>query len=138
MTGEITLRGRVLPVGGIRDKVLAAQRAGIHTVVLPKRNEKDLEDVPEDVREALHFEPVGTFDEAMAIAFGEPSAPPAKGRGRSRAKRSATRPKVSKTASKKRAGRKATGKAAARKVAPKKRKSPKSPPRKASGRRRRT
>ena len=138
MTGEITLRGRVLPVGGIRDKVLAAQRAGIHTVVLPKRNEKDLEDVPEDVREALHFEPVGTFDEAMAIAFGEPSAPPAKGRGRSRAKRSATRSKVSKTASKKRAGRKATGKAAARKVAPKKRKSPKSPSRKASGRRRRT
>ena len=138
MTGEITLRGRVLPVGGIRDKVLAAQRAGIHTVVLPKRNEKDLEDVPEDVREALHFEPVGTFDEAMAIAFGEPPAPPAKGRGRSRAKRSATRSKVSKTASKKRAGRKATGKAAARKVAPKKRKSPKSPSRKASGRRRRT
>ena len=138
MTGEITLRGRVLPVGGIRDKVLAAQRAGIHTVVLPKRNEKDLEDVPEDVREALRFEPVGTFDEAMAIAFGEPSAPPAKQRGRSRAKRFATPSKVSKTASKKRAGRKATGKAAARKVAPKKRKSPKSSSRKASGRRRRT
>ena len=73
MTGEITLRGRVLPVGGIRDKVLAAQRAGIHTVVLPKRNEGDLEDVPDDVREALHFELVATFDEAMAIAFAKPA-----------------------------------------------------------------
>ena len=50
MTGEITLRGKVLPVGGIKEKVLAAQRAGIHTVILPRRNEKDLEDIPEAAR----------------------------------------------------------------------------------------
>ena len=55
MTGEITLRGRVLPVGGIKDKVLAAYRAGIRTVVLPEENEKDLEEIPEDVRGEMEF-----------------------------------------------------------------------------------
>ena len=69
MTGEITLRGRVLPVGGIRDKVLAAERAGIRTVILPKRNENDLEEVPENIRQAMHFELADHFDEALAVAL---------------------------------------------------------------------
>ena len=68
MTGEITLRGRVLPVGGIRDKVLAAQRAGIRAVILPARNEKDLEEVPARVKEQIEFHAVDRFDEALEVA----------------------------------------------------------------------
>jgi len=71
MTGEITLRGKVLPVGGIKEKVLAAQRAGIHTVVLPKRNEKDLEDVPEKIRNRMAFRFVESIDQAIWIALGK-------------------------------------------------------------------
>jgi len=70
MTGEISLRGRVLPVGGIKGKLLAASRAGIDTVVLPKRNEKDLVDVPEEVRESLGIHFVETIDEALAVTLG--------------------------------------------------------------------
>jgi ATP-dependent Lon protease len=70
MTGEVTLRGRVLPVGGIKMKVLAAHRAGLTTVILPKRNEKDLEDIPQEVRDALRIVPVDRIDEAMNVAFG--------------------------------------------------------------------
>jgi ATP-dependent Lon protease len=55
MTGEITLRGKVLPVGGIKEKVLAAHRVGIRTVILPRRNERDVEDVPEELRRELAF-----------------------------------------------------------------------------------
>jgi ATP-dependent Lon protease len=55
MTGEITLRGKVLPVGGVKEKVLAARRAGIRTVILPARNEKDLLDIPEEVRRTMTF-----------------------------------------------------------------------------------
>jgi ATP-dependent Lon protease len=69
MTGEISLRGRVLPVGGIKDKVLAAARAGIKTVILPRRNEKDLVDVPEEVKRELEIRSVDTIDEALAIAL---------------------------------------------------------------------
>jgi ATP-dependent Lon protease len=69
MTGEISLRGRVLPVGGIKDKVLAASRAGIHVVVLPRRNEKDLVDVPDEVRGELEIPRVETLDEVLAIAL---------------------------------------------------------------------
>ena len=93
MTGEITLRGRVLPVGGIRDKVLAAQRAGITTVVLPRRNETDLQEVPADVRKALTFELADDFDDVLAVAFAERApASPAKGRAR-RGKTARTTPR---------------------------------------------
>jgi ATP-dependent Lon protease len=81
MTGEITLRGKVLPVGGIKEKVLAAHRAGLKTVILPRRNEGDLEDVPEEVRGACRFVLVESVDEALAEAFGpaheRPHAPEA-------------------------------------------------------------
>ena len=71
MTGEISLRGLVLPVGGIKEKVVAAARAGIRTVVLPSRNRKDLEDVPESVRDTLRFVFAERVDEVVATAIGE-------------------------------------------------------------------
>ena len=72
MTGEITLRGAVLPVGGIKEKVLAARRAGIHTVILPKKNEKDLEEVPENAKKDLNFLFVQRMDEIIPLALTEP------------------------------------------------------------------
>src|SRR3712207_4280663 len=69
MTGEITLRGRVLPIGGVKEKVLGAHRAGITHIVLPKANEADLEDIPEEVRTALHFHCVETLDEVFELAL---------------------------------------------------------------------
>jgi ATP-dependent Lon protease len=76
MTGEVTLQGRVLPIGGLKQKVLAAHRAGLKEVILPKRNEGDLEDVPEQVREEMQFHPVETIDEVLRLAL-EPSNGPA-------------------------------------------------------------
>ncbi|KAG5848529.1 lon protease homolog 2, peroxisomal [Anguilla rostrata] len=83
MTGEITLRGLVLPVGGIKDKVLAAHRAGLKRVVLPKRNEKDLEEIPPHIRAELDFVTASSLDEVLNAAFDggfpatqEPFAPP--------------------------------------------------------------
>ena len=73
MTGEITLRGQVLPVGGIKEKMLAAHRVGIKTVILPKRNEKDLEDVPEEARKELEFVLVDRVDQVFKVALCEPS-----------------------------------------------------------------
>jgi ATP-dependent Lon protease len=69
MTGEITLRGQVLPVGGIKEKTLAAHRAGLRTVILPKRNEKDLEDLPADVRDDMKFVLVERVDEVLETAL---------------------------------------------------------------------
>lgn len=69
MTGEITLRGRVLPVGGVKEKVLGAHRAGIGAIILPRRNDIDLDDLPRDVREALTFVLVDTLDEVLAAAL---------------------------------------------------------------------
>ncbi|MGM9988614.1 MAG: endopeptidase La [Bacillaceae bacterium] len=69
MTGEITLRGRVLPIGGLKEKSLSAHRAGLTTVILPKDNEKDIEDIPKSVREGLNFIPVSHLDEVLAIAL---------------------------------------------------------------------
>jgi ATP-dependent Lon protease len=69
MTGEITLRGRVLPIGGLKEKVLGAHRAGIKVIVLPKENEADIEDIPEEVRSQLSFHPVETLEEVLKIAL---------------------------------------------------------------------
>jgi ATP-dependent Lon protease len=71
MTGEITLRGRVLPIGGLKEKVLGAHRAGIKHIVLPFDNEADLEDVPEEVRRELTFHPVATLPEVLRIAMAD-------------------------------------------------------------------
>ena len=72
MTGEITLRGRVLPVGGIKEKVLAAHRAGIKRIILPERNTADLDEIPEEVRETLEFVPVSKMDAVLANALLDP------------------------------------------------------------------
>ena len=69
MTGEITLRGQVLPVGGIKQKVLAAARVGIDTVILPQRNEPDLEDIPQEIRDKLHFVFAERVDDVFAAAL---------------------------------------------------------------------
>ena len=69
MTGEITLRGKVLPVGGIREKVLAAHRAGIKKVLLPAENERDIEDIPKNVRKQMEFVLLHTVDEALEQAL---------------------------------------------------------------------
>ena len=69
MTGEITLRGRVLPVGGIKEKVIAAARSGMKTVILPKRNEGDLEEIPNDLKEQIEFHLVDTIDEVLSLAL---------------------------------------------------------------------
>ncbi len=69
MTGEITLRGRVLPIGGVKEKLLAAHRFGIDTIIMPKDNEKDLPEVPEEVRNALCINLVETIDEVLALAL---------------------------------------------------------------------
>ena len=69
MTGEVTLQGRVLPIGGLKQKVLAAHAAGLTDVILPERNRGDLDDVPEDVREAMTFHPVMTVDEVLELAL---------------------------------------------------------------------
>ncbi|MDQ1273586.1 MAG: ATP-dependent Lon protease [Planctomycetota bacterium] len=75
MTGEITLRGRVLPVGGIKEKILAAKRSGITTVILPKRNEKDLVEVPENAKKEMNFVFVEKVDEMLPIVFGTKEPP---------------------------------------------------------------
>ena len=76
MTGEITLRGKVLPIGGLKEKVLAAHRANIKTIILPRDNEKDLADIPDAVLESLDFCMVDTMDEVLKIALEKPTGPP--------------------------------------------------------------
>lgn len=100
LTGEVTLRGRVLPVGGIRDKVLAAQRAGIRTVVLPKQNGVDLEEVPATIRQRLNFVLVEHMDEVLSAVLGPKAKRPAARRARGKtsaskaSRRSAARAKA--------------------------------------------
>ena len=69
MTGEITLSGRVLPVGGIKEKFLAAHRYGVKTIIMPAKNEQDLEELPANVRAKMHFIPVKHMDEVLKIAL---------------------------------------------------------------------
>lgn len=73
MTGEITLRGRVLPIGGLKEKSLSAHRAGLTTIIIPQENERDIEEIPESVREELTFIPVKHLDEVLEIALAEDS-----------------------------------------------------------------
>jgi ATP-dependent Lon protease len=81
MTGEISLRGKVLPIGGLKEKTLAANRAGITTIILPKRNEDDLEELPKDLRAQMTFVPVDDARDALAVALegGLPARPAAPG-----------------------------------------------------------
>ena len=95
MTGEITLRGRVLPIGGLKEKLLAALRAGITTVLIPKENEKDLAEIPDNVKKHLKIMPVADVDEVIAQALARRPEPieweePAGRRWRRRSRRSAT------------------------------------------------
>jgi hypothetical protein len=71
MTGEITLRGRVLPIGGLKEKSVAAHRNRIANVLIPQRNARDLDEMPEEVKDAVSFHPVSSMDEVVAIAFRE-------------------------------------------------------------------
>jgi len=72
MTGEITLRGKVLPIGGLKEKLLAAHRAGLFEVILPKDNEKDIAEVPENLRSAMKLHFVETMDQVLALALEQP------------------------------------------------------------------
>ena len=92
MTGEITLRGRVLPVGGIKEKVLAAHAAGLKKVLLPARNRKDFEEIPRTAREALEFVWLENVDQALEEALGlETGAPGSQRDGRGSGERLSAR-----------------------------------------------
>ncbi|KZZ45047.1 hypothetical protein A3758_18235 [Oleiphilus sp. HI0118] len=98
MTGEITLRGQVLAIGGLKEKLLAAHRGGIQTVVIPHENEKDLKEVPDNIKESLDIIPVKWIDEVLDIAL---AYPPEEKSG----KRSSSVSKSTKSSSKRTEGR---------------------------------
>jgi len=88
MTGEITLRGRVLPIGGLKEKALGALRAGIRTVIIPQKNKKDLADIPMNVKRKLKFVPVANMDEVLDIALEDlPAKKAPKSKPRAKAKK---------------------------------------------------
>lgn len=102
MTGEITLRGQVLPVGGIKEKVLAAHRNGLRTVILPKRNEQDLDDVPDEVKQSMNFLFAETVDDVLNAALEDGSAAPKVKAGTLRAEpKTSTKKKKAKSHAKK-------------------------------------
>jgi ATP-dependent Lon protease len=72
MTGEVTLRGRVLPIGGLKEKALAALRVGVPNVIIPEQNQKELVEIPEDIRRRMKFHPVKDMDEVIGLAFKKP------------------------------------------------------------------
>ena len=78
MTGEITLRGQVMPVGGIKEKMLAAHRAGLKTIILPKRNQLDIEDVPEEIRKTMTFIFAESVNDVLKAALEKPVKPTTK------------------------------------------------------------
>jgi len=92
MTGEITLRGQVLPIGGLKQKVLGAHRAGIRRIILPKPNVRDLEDIPAEVRRDLTFLPVEDLDQVLEAAFVPRGKGKRKTSGRGRSRPAAGRP----------------------------------------------
>ena len=92
MTGEITLTGQVLQIGGWRDKVLAAQRAGVHKVILPRENEPDLAELPPEAREQLQFVLADTIEDVLGAAFDGVQARPRRPRPAATAERRAARP----------------------------------------------
>jgi ATP-dependent Lon protease len=71
MTGEITLRGRVLPIGGLKEKALGALRAGIRTIIIPDKNKKDLADIPMNLKRKIKFVPVKDMDKVLSLAIDE-------------------------------------------------------------------
>jgi ATP-dependent Lon protease len=97
MTGEITLRGRVLPIGGLKSKLLAAQLAGVKTVLIPSRNEKDLVDVPEEVKQEVRIVPVDNMDQVLSEALIDQARPASriKAEREERQKRAVRRPRRS-------------------------------------------
>jgi len=94
MTGEVTLSGKVLPVGGIKEKVLAARRAGLDTVILPRENEKDLEDIPEHLRKEMKFIPVDDVSEVLRAALINGTGRTRTAKPRAAAKKKAPRARV--------------------------------------------
>jgi len=81
MTGEITLRGEVLPIGGLKEKLLAAHRGGIGTVLIPQENEKDLAEIPKNIKDKLEIVPVKWIDEVLEVALQHMPVPDAKSEG---------------------------------------------------------
>jgi len=97
MTGEITLRGQVLPIGGLKEKLLAAHRGGIRTVLIPDENTKDLADIPQNIKDSLEIKPVKWIDEVLQVALTAMPAPlgaatePSRGNDKGRARRAGKR-----------------------------------------------
>ena len=121
MTGELTLTGRVLPIGGVKEKVLGAVRAGIKQIIVPIDNEADLEDIPADVRKSVTFHLAETLDDVIAIALGDGKvakrvASSKSGEGKANGKKaSAKKPAAKKSAAKKASGKKSAGKRVSKK-----------------------